>query len=272
MNRYALRLEYVGAPFAGWQRQSGQPSVQGAIEEALGRLEAGPHTIAGAGRTDAGVHAIGQVAHCDLQGAWEPFRLGEALNHHLKPLPVAVIGCAQVAPDWHARFSAVERRYLFRLLLRRAPAAIDAGLAWQSPRRLDLQAMREAAAHLVGRHDFTTFRSSICQARSVKTLDAFEIDEVAGLGGPELRFPGAGALLSAPSGALDDRHAGAGRRRGLEPGGREGGAGGGRPRRLRSGLPAARPLPRPCRLSRGPVCAARRRPGARAARRRRLGL
>ena len=93
------------------------------------------------------------------------------------------------APDWHARFSAVERRYLFRLLLRRAPAAIDAGLAWQSPRRLDLQAMREAAAHLVGRHDFTTFRSSICQAKSpVKTLDAFEIDEVAGLGGPELRF------------------------------------------------------------------------------------
>ena len=189
MNRYALRLEYVGAPFSGWQRQSGQPSVQGALEEALGRIEEGPHTIAGAGRTDAGVHAIGQVAHCDLQGDWEPFRLGEALNHHLKPLPVAVTGCAQVAPDWHARFSAVERRYLFRLLLRRPPAAIDAGLAWQSPRRLDLQAMREAAAHLVGRHDFTTFRSSICQAQSpVKTLDAFEIDEVEGLGGAELRF------------------------------------------------------------------------------------
>ncbi|WP_371055101.1 tRNA pseudouridine(38-40) synthase TruA [Rhodosalinus sp. K401] len=189
MPRYALRIEYHGGPFVGWQRQADQSSVQGALEEALAKLEPGPHTIAGAGRTDAGVHALGQVAHCDTAKDWDPFRLSQALNHHLKPAPVAVLSAARVAQDWHARFSAVERRYLFRLLMRRAPATIDAGLVWQVPRELDLEAVRAGAAHLVGRHDFTTFRSSICQAKSpVKTLDALSVERVEGASGPELRF------------------------------------------------------------------------------------
>jgi len=189
MPRYALKIEYHGAPFAGWQRQADQPSVQGAIEAALARLEAGPHTIAAAGRTDAGVHALGQAAHCDLEKAWEPFRLCAALNHHLRPQPVAIVACARVADDWHARFSALERRYLFRLLMRRAPATHDRGRVWQVPRALDVAAMRQGAAHLVGHHDFTTFRSSICQAKSpLKTLDEIAIDEVTGLGGRELWF------------------------------------------------------------------------------------
>ena len=189
MPRYALKIEYHGKPFAGWQRQADQPSVQGAVEAALARLEPGEHTIAAAGRTDAGVHALGQVAQCDMARDWDPFRLSEALNFHLKPQPVAVVACARVEDDWHARFSALERRYLFRLLMRRAPATHDAGLVWQVPHRLDVQAMRAGAAHLVGRHDFTTFRSSICQAASpVKTLDALEIEELDAPGGPELRF------------------------------------------------------------------------------------
>jgi tRNA pseudouridine38-40 synthase len=189
MPRYALRIEYNGAPFCGWQRQRDQPSVQGSVEEALARLEPGPHRIAAAGRTDAGVHALAQVAHCDLTKAWTPFRLSEALNYHLKPAPVAVVDCARVSEDWHARFSAIERRYLFRLLMRRAPATLERGLVWQVPRDLDVAAMRAGAAHLVGHHDFTTFRSSICQANSpVKTLDDLRIDHHAGQSGPELRF------------------------------------------------------------------------------------
>lgn len=189
MARYALKVEYHGGPFAGWQRQADQPSVQGAIEAALARLEPGPHTIAAAGRTDAGVHALGQVAHCDLRREWAPFRLMEALNFHLKPAPVAVVDCASVEPDWHARFSAIERRYLFRLLMRRAPATHDAGLVWQVGHGLQVAAMEEAARHLVGRHDFTTFRASICQAASpVKTLDEIRIEAVRGRSGPEIQF------------------------------------------------------------------------------------
>ena len=189
MPRYALKVEYHGAPFAGWQRQADQPSVQGAIEAALGRLEPGPHTIAAAGRTDAGVHGLAQVAHCDMERDWAPFRLSEALNYHLKPDPVAIVGCARVDDDWHARFSAVERRYLFRLLMRRAPATLEKGLVWQVPQDLDIEAMRAGAAHLLGKHDFTTFRSSICQAQSpVKTLDALEIARVEGVSGPEVQF------------------------------------------------------------------------------------
>lgn len=189
MPRYALKVEYNGAPFAGWQRQADQPSVQGAIEAALARLEPGPHTIAAAGRTDAGVHGLGQVAHCDLTKDWEPFRLSEALNYHLKPQPVAILACARVADDWHARFSATERRYLFRLLMRRAPATHDKGLVWHVRNPLDLDAMREGAAHLIGHHDFTTFRSTICQAKSpVKTLDEITITATEGLSGPEFHF------------------------------------------------------------------------------------
>ena len=189
MPRYALKIEYHGAPFAGWQRQKDQPSVQGAIEAALARIAPGPHTIAAAGRTDAGVHAIGQVAHCDLEQDWDPFRLSEALNYHLKPAPVAITACAPVADDWHARFSARQRQYLFRILSRRAPATHQAGLVWQVKQPLDVAAMNAAAAHLIGRHDFTTFRSTICQAESpVKTLDRLDIAEVETPYGPEIHF------------------------------------------------------------------------------------
>ena len=189
MPRYALKIEYHGAPFAGWQRQADQPSVQGAIEAALSKLENRDHTIAAAGRTDAGVHATGQVAHCDMAKPWDPFRLSEALNFHLKPQPVSIVACAEVADDWHARFSALERRYVFRLLCRRAPLTHDKGLVWRVNRMLDLDAMREGAAHLLGHHDFTTFRSSICQAQSpVKSLDMLDIDLIDGWSGPEFRF------------------------------------------------------------------------------------
>lgn len=189
MPRYALKVEYHGGPFAGWQRQADQPSVQAAIEAALGKLEPGPQTIAAAGRTDAGVHALGQVAHCEMTAAWEPFRLSEALNHHLKPDPVAIIACARVADDWHARFSALERRYLFRILMRRAPATHQAGLVWQVKHDLDVAAMQAGAGHLIGRHDFTTFRSSICQSDSpVKTLDRLQVTRVETPHGPEVQF------------------------------------------------------------------------------------
>ncbi len=189
MPRYALKVEYHGGPFAGWQRQKDQPSVQGAIEAALARLEPRAHTIAAAGRTDAGVHGLGQVAHCDMEKDWDPFRLSEALNYHLKPDPVAILACARVADDWHARFSALERRYLFRLLMRRAPATHLAGLVWRVNHELDVEAMQAGADFLLGRHDFTTFRSSICQAESpVKTLDALNVMRVDGDHGPEVQF------------------------------------------------------------------------------------
>ncbi|MAC77107.1 MAG: tRNA pseudouridine(38-40) synthase TruA [Rhodobacteraceae bacterium] len=189
MPRFALKVEYHGAPFAGWQRQKDQPSVQAAIEAALAKLEPRAHTIAAAGRTDAGVHGLAQVAHCDMARDWDPFRLSEALNHHLKPLPVAIIDCAPVGDDWHARFSAIERRYVFRLLMRRAPATHLSGLVWQVKTHLDPAAMQAGADRLIGRHDFTTFRSSICQADSpVKTLDRLDVSVVDGFGGPEIRF------------------------------------------------------------------------------------
>ncbi|MEL6618760.1 MAG: tRNA pseudouridine(38-40) synthase TruA [Pseudomonadota bacterium] len=189
MPRYALKIEYHGGPFVGWQRQTNQPSVQGAIEAALARLEPREHTIAAAGRTDAGVHGLAQVAHCDMDRDWDPFRLSEALNHHLKPDPVAILDCAQVDDNWHARFSAVERRYLFRILMRRAPATHLRGLVWRVNRQLDVDAMHAAAQALVGQHDFTTFRSSICQADSpLKTLDRLDVTQTRGVHGPEIRF------------------------------------------------------------------------------------
>ena len=176
MPRYKLTLEYHGGPFVGWQRQDNGPSVQGALEAALKALEPDAPAIAGAGRTDAGVHATGQVAHCDLAKAWEPSRLAEALNWHLKPDPVAVLAAEPVADDFHARFSATGRRYLYRIVCRRAPLAIERGLAWRLPHDLDAGAMQAAADLLVGRHDFSTFRSAQCQAASpVKTLDEFRV-------------------------------------------------------------------------------------------------
>ncbi len=163
--------------------------MQGAIEQALSRIQPGEHTIAAAGRTDAGVHALGQVAHCDLIKEWDPFRLSEALNYHLKPQPVAIVKAARVDDDWHARFSALERQYLFRILMRRAPVTHDEGQVWQINHRLDVNAMQAGADMLIGRHDFTTFRSTICQAASpVKTLDALRVEQVQGFSGPEVHF------------------------------------------------------------------------------------
>ena len=190
MPRFALRIEYDGGPFHGWQRQAdGQPSVQDAIETALARLEPRDHRIAAAGRTDAGVHATGQVAQCDLAPDWAPFRLSEALNWHLKPLPVAITACARVDDTFHARFSAVERRYLFRVMARRAPLVHDRGQVWQVRTPPDVPRMRQAAAHLIGRHDFTTFRAAQCQADSpVKTLDEIGIEALPCPGGTEIRF------------------------------------------------------------------------------------
>lgn len=189
MPRYALQIEYDGRPFCGWQRQDGQASVQQSIEEALERLEPRSHRIAAAGRTDTGVHATAQVAHCDMDKDWDPFRLGEALNYHLKPAPVAIVNVAQVPDAWHARFSAIERRYLFRMITRRAPATHLVGQVWQVKHDLDVAAMQEGANRLLGRHDFTTFRSVMCQAQSpVKTLDEFTVTRVQGVFGDEIHF------------------------------------------------------------------------------------
>jgi len=190
MPRYAFQIEYHGGPFAGWQRQAGGlVSVQGAIEAALSKLQPGEHKIAAAGRTDSGVHATAQVAHVDLARDWDPFRLAAALNAHLRPAPVAITACARVADDFHARFSANGRRYTYRLVIRRAPVTIDRGLVWQVTAPVDIRAMRAGAARLVGHHDFTTFRSTFCQANSpVKTLDRIEITEHPYPGGTEYRF------------------------------------------------------------------------------------
>ncbi len=188
MPRYALKIEYDGAPFAGWQRQKSVASVQEALEKALEKLEPGLPSTAAAGRTDAGVHALGQVAHVDMAKDWEPFRLSEALNYHLKPQPVAVLACAEVAGDWHARFSAIERRYLYRIAVRRAPLVHDRGQLWRVMHDLDVSAMEDGAAHLIGKHDFTTFRSTMCQAKSpVKTMDEIRFETKDYPGGTEIR-------------------------------------------------------------------------------------
>ncbi len=190
MPRYALLIEYDGTPFPGWQRQAqGRASVQAAVEAALARLDPGAPTVAAAGRTDAGVHAAGQVVHADLARAWDPFRLAAALNAHLRPHPVAVLAVAAVAEDFHARFSAVERRYAFRLLNRRAPPALERGRVWHVPHPLDPAAIQAGAAHLLGRHDFTTFRSTLCQANSpLRTLDEIAVEARPVPGGAEIVF------------------------------------------------------------------------------------
>ena len=189
MPRYALKIESHGKPFAGWQRQTAQPSVQAAVEAALDRLEPGTHLIAAAGRTDAGVHATGQVAHCDMARDWEPFRLSQAINAHLRPLPVAVLDCVRVADDWHARFSAKERRYVYHVMTRRAPLTHQAGLVWRVPVRLDVALMQAGADRLLGRHDFTTFRSTACQADSpLRTLDRLDVTALPCADGQAFRF------------------------------------------------------------------------------------
>ncbi|MCP1337760.1 tRNA pseudouridine(38-40) synthase TruA [Futiania mangrovi] len=179
MPRYRLDLEYDGGPFVGWQRQDNGPSVQQALEEAIARFAGHEVRVQGAGRTDTGVHALRQVAHVDLDRDWPADTVRDATNHHLKPAPVSVLAAAPVPDDFHARFSAVGRAYVYRLLDRRSPPALDRGRVWHVVRTLDTDAMAAAAGHLVGRHDFTTFRAAQCQSASpVKTLDALEVSRV----------------------------------------------------------------------------------------------
>ena len=172
--RYRLTIEYDGRPFVGWQRQENGPSVQAALEEAIARFCGETVTVFAAGRTDAGVHALGQVVHIDIERATTPDEVQGALNYHLKPAPVAVLDVAIAAPEFHARFDATARHYRYRIVNRRAPLTIAAGLAWWVPVPLDMAAMQTGADLLIGRHDFTTFRSVQCQSKSpVKTLDEF---------------------------------------------------------------------------------------------------
>ncbi len=175
MTRFRITVEYDGRPFAGWQRQEHSPSVQGTIEAALHAISGETVAVHGAGRTDAGVHAAAMVAHFDLERAITPFRLTGALNAHLRPAPIAVLACIE-APGFHARFDCTGRAYRYRIVNRRAPLTVDRGLAWQVPEPLDAEAMHFAAQALVGRHDFTTFRSAHCQSASpIKTLDRLTV-------------------------------------------------------------------------------------------------
>ena len=176
MPRYRLILEYDGGPFVGWQRQDNGPSVQGALEVAIGKFSAELVTVTGAGRTDAGVHALGQAAHFDLEKDVAPDKVRDAINHFLRPDPVVVLDAAVALDDFHARFSATRRHYLFRILNRRSPPALDAGKVWHVQVKLDAEAMHAAAQQLLGQHDFTTFRAAECQARSpIKTLDRLDV-------------------------------------------------------------------------------------------------
>jgi tRNA pseudouridine38-40 synthase len=176
MPRYRLTLEYDGAPFVGWQRQDNGSSVQGALEDAIEKLSGERVTVTGAGRTDAGVHALGQVAHFDLVKEFEPGKVRDALNYYLRPNPVVVLESDAVDGEFHARFSATARHYLFRILNRRSPPALEEGRVWHVSPKLDAEAMHAAAQFLVGQHDFTTFRAAECQAQSpVKTLDRLDV-------------------------------------------------------------------------------------------------
>ena len=177
MPRYALTIEYDGAPFVGWQRQTNGLSVQQRLEEAVAAISGGARcAVQGAGRTDAGVHALGQVAHVDIAREWRGDCLRSALNAHLKPDPIAVLAARAVDDSFEARFSAVRRHYRYIIDNRRAPLTLSLGRAWHVKRALDAQAMHDAAQALVGRHDFTTFRASECQANSpVRTLERLDV-------------------------------------------------------------------------------------------------
>lgn len=184
MPRYKLIVEYDGSPFVGWQRQKNGRSVQEAIEQAIAAFGREHVTLKGAGRTDAGVHALGQVAHVDLAQVWPTETVRDAVNAHLRPEPISVLSVELVPDDFDARFSACRRHYLYRIVDRKAPLALDRGRAWSVPTRLDADAMHLAAQSLVGKHDFTTFRAAECQANSpIKTLDRLDVsrqgDEIA---------------------------------------------------------------------------------------------
>jgi len=177
MTRFALTLEYDGSPFMGLQRQAHGPSVQQHVEEAVAAITGETVTMHAAGRTDAGVHALAMRAHVDVERGISADRLMGGINARLRPQPIAVRACAVVADDWHARFSCTGRRYVYRIVNRRAPLTLDRGRAWQVARPLDAERMHAAAQHLVGQHDFTTFRSAHCQAQSpVKTLDRLDVE------------------------------------------------------------------------------------------------
>lgn len=180
MPRYKLTIEYDGAPYAGWQRQDSAPSVQQALEEACLALNGEPVVVTGAGRTDAGVHALGQVAHIDLQKSLPAGKVRDALNAHLRPHPIAVLNAEISAPDFHARFDATSRSYIYRIANRRADLTLDRNRAWRIASPLDADAMHHAAQVLIGRHDFSTFRYAHCQADTpVKTLDSFRVSRQA---------------------------------------------------------------------------------------------
>lgn len=174
--RFKLTLEYNGGPYQGWQRLPDGPSVQGALEDAVEKFTGARSEVIAAGRTDAGVHATAQVAHVDIEKPFEAFRVMEALNAHLRPHPISVLSVEDAAPEFHARFDAKKRAYLYTILNRRAPAALARGFVWRLARELDADAMHAAARHLIGKHDFTTFRDAHCQAKSpVKTLDLCDV-------------------------------------------------------------------------------------------------
>jgi tRNA pseudouridine38-40 synthase len=176
MPRYKLTIEYDGTLYIGWQQQDNGPSVQGALTDAIAAFAGERVVVSGAGRTDTGVHALGQVAHIDLTKDWEVDRVRDAANFHLRPQPVAVLKAELVAPDFDARFAAVRRHYLYRIVNRRADLTLDQNRAWRVPRPLDCAAMHKAAQQLIGKHDFTTFRSTECQAKSpLKTLDRLDV-------------------------------------------------------------------------------------------------
>ena len=185
MPRYKLTIEYDGGPFAGWQRQENAPSVQASLERAAQELCGEPVAVQGAGRTDSGVHALGQTAHIDLPKAFRTDTVRDALNQHLKPDPIAVLEAEEVEDDFHARFSATQRHYLYRMIDRRPPLTLDRGQVWRVMKKLDADAMHAAAQCLIGRHDFTTFRDAQCQAESpVKTMDAVRVSRL----GEEVQF------------------------------------------------------------------------------------
>ena len=180
MSRYKLTIEYDGRPFVGWQIQDNGPSVQGVLADAFEAFCGEKVSIHGAGRTDAGVHALGQVGHVDLAKEWHEDTVRDAVNAHLRPHPVAIVDTERVDDSFDARFSAIRRHYLYRIVNRRADLALDRGRAWRIAKPLDIRAMQVAAQRLVGRHDFTTFRNVECQAKSpVKTLDQLDVKRTA---------------------------------------------------------------------------------------------